>query len=79
MLNGARSKRLHPGLVVSPALVAETPGVGLQLMCRKCMVPRNLDVTRSPKLRCVWTFDLERLFHHVTSGAGAGCTPTRCG
>lgn len=66
MLNGARVKRLHSDLVVSAALVAGTPGARLQLMCRQCMVPRDLDVRRSPKLRRVWSFDLERIFHHVT-------------
>ena len=66
MLNGAQTRRLHRDLVVSPALVAETPGARLQLMCRRCMVPRDLNVARSPKLRRVWTFDLERIFHHVT-------------
>ena len=66
MLNGARTKRLHRGLVVSPALVAETPGAQLQLMCRQCMVPRDLDVARTPKLLRVWCYDLERIFHHVT-------------
>ena len=66
MLNGARAKRLHRDLVVSPALVAETPGARLQLMCRQCMVPRDLDVTRTPKLHCLWSSELERIFHHVT-------------
>ena len=37
-------------------------------MCRRCMVPRDLDVVRTPKLQRVWTFDLERIFHHVSVG-----------
>ena len=59
-------KRLHRDLVISPALVAETPGARLQLMCRQCMVPRDLDVVHSPRLRRVWDADLDRIFHHVT-------------
>ncbi len=35
-------------------------------MCRWCMIPRDVDVARTPKLRRVWSFDLERIFHHVT-------------
>ena len=65
-MSGARVRRLHRGLVVSPALVADTPGARLQLMCRKCMVPRDLDVARAPKLRPVWTTDLEDIFQRVT-------------
>ena len=65
-LNGARVKRLHRDLVVSPELVAQTPGARLQLMCRRCMVPRDLDVRRASKLKRVWTYDLERVFHRIT-------------
>ena len=66
VLSGARVKRLHPAQFVSPALIAETPGARLQLMCRKCMIPRDLDVSRSPKLKRRWTVDLEEVFAHVT-------------
>lgn len=66
MLSGARTHRAHRDLVVSPELVASTPGARLQLMCRKCMVPRDLDVTRAPRLRPLWSYDLELIFQHVT-------------
>ena len=65
-MSGASTKRLSPTLVVSPALIAETPGARLQLMCRKCMIPRDLDVSRSPKLKRRWTVDLEEVFDRVT-------------
>ena len=65
-MRGACTKRLSPTLVVSPALVAETPGARLQLMCRKCMIPRDLDVSRSPKLKRCWSLDLEEIFGRVT-------------
>ena len=66
VLSGVRTKRLHPALAVSPALIAGTPGARLQLMCRKCMIPRDLDVRRSPKLKRCWTSDLEEVFGRVT-------------
>lgn len=66
LLSGVRAKRLDPALVVSPQLVAETPGARLQLMCRKCMVPGDLEVWRASKLKRVWSFDLERIFGYVT-------------
>ena len=66
VLSGHRIKRLKTGLVVSPALIAETPGARLQLMCRKCMVPRDLDVRRSPKLKRCWTGDLADIFDRIT-------------
>ena len=28
------------------------------------MIPRDLDVAHTPKLRRVWGFDLGRVFHH---------------
>ena len=51
--------------MVSPELGATTSGARLQLMCRKCMVPRDLDVRRSTKLRPVWSCDLERIFDRM--------------
>ena len=65
-MNGGRTRRLYSTLVISPAFVAETAGARLQLMCRLCMTPRDLDPHRAPKLRRYWSQDLELTFSRVT-------------
>ena len=58
-------RRLYRSLVISPALIAQTPGARLQIMCTRCMVPRDLAVERSPRLRRHWSEDMEEVFKKV--------------
>ena len=58
-------RRLYRTLVISPALIAETEGARLQIMCTRCMIPRDLDVRRSPRLRRYWSEDMEEVFKKV--------------
>lgn len=58
-------RRLYRTLVISPALIAESEGARLQIMCTRCMIPRDLHVRRSPKLRRYWSEDMEAVFKKV--------------
>ena len=58
-------RRLYRTLVISPALIAETEGARLQIMCMRCMIPRDLDVRRSLRLRRYWSEDMESVFKKV--------------
>lgn len=58
-------RRLYRSLVISPALIAETEGARLQVMCTRCMIPRDLPVARSPRLRRYWSEDMEGVFKKV--------------
>ena len=58
-------RRLYRSLMISPAFIAESEGARLQIMCTRCMVPRDLDVRRSPGLRRYWCEDIESVFSKV--------------
>lgn len=62
---GVVIRRLYRSLMISPAFIAESQGARLQIMCTRCMVPRDLDVSRSPRLRRYWSEDMESVFKKV--------------
>ena len=57
-------RRLHRSLETSPASVSEMPGARVTLVCEKCCVPRDLDLS-TPRLRRYWTQDFEVIFSLV--------------